>query len=250
MKLLEVSAWVTASVVVLAMVVAAELGVRVAHRTAHPGAHATADDATATVFALVLAFTFGAAASKYDRRLWLMVDEATAIGDFAGVASTLKEPHRAEILRVLREYVDLRIASNLEGNDAAKDARLVARSRTLQSAMANAVQEAVAEQDTPSVHTPLVMNMNATTTAFERQRAALNDHVPQPILVLVILSSLVSAFSLGRRQATSREYLSTILFIILVALVIFAILDLEQPRSGRVRVPVHALESLRATLSQ
>lgn len=252
MWLARVDAWVTASVLVIVMLLAAELGLRAGMRTANrPGATSTRiDDATAALFGLLLGFTFGSAASRYDRRLWLMVGEATAIGDFAGVASVLAEPERSELKAQLRQYIDVRIETSFAGRDAAKDAALVARAREMHQTMTAITARAIESKNTPSVHPTLVTVLNATTTTFENRRAALNDHVPVTILVMLLVSSILGAMSLGRVQGVNRtrQSVPTVIFIGLVGLTIFTILDLEQPRWGVVGVPVTALESVRSSL--
>jgi hypothetical protein len=252
MWLVRTDAWITASVLVVIMLLAAEVGLRVGRRTADlRGAKVTrVDDASAALFGLLLAFTFGSATTRYDRRLWLMVNEATAIGDFAGAAGVLAEPQRSELRKDLVAYLDVRIATTLIGEDPVKEAQLLERTRDLQQSMHATAQRAVQSQNSPSVHTALLMTYNSTTTAFENRRAALYDRVPLTILVMLIVTSTFAAFSLGRVQGVNRarQPVAMVVFIALVGFSFYTTLDLEQPRSGLVRVPVAALQSVRASL--
>jgi hypothetical protein len=248
-SLLEVDAWVVACVLVVGMAIAAELGLRAGHRAPKPGTSSPIDLATVSLFGLVLAFSFGAAAGKYDRRLWLLVNEATAIGDFAGSASVLEEPDRSELTQELVEYADVRIAGTLAPAGTASQKAHVQRARALQEAMMRTVAHAIHEQNAPSTHHTLVATMNETTTAFENSQTTLYDHIPSTILVMLLVSALVGAFSVGRQQGTmGGRGLPEALFIVLVALVVYTIVDLEQPTSGTARVPVRALESVRSVL--
>jgi hypothetical protein len=61
------------------------------------------------LLAFLLAFTFGMAASRFDTRRELVLDEANAIGTTYLRAALLPEPHRTEIRSLLRDYVDLRL---------------------------------------------------------------------------------------------------------------------------------------------
>jgi len=252
MWLAQLDAWITASALVVLMGISAEVGLRLGQRTAaRAGATNTRiDDATAALFGLLLAFTFGAATARYDKRLWLMVDEAAAIGDLAGVAAVIAEPERSELKKELIEYIDVRIATSLIGGDSAKDAQLVEQARQRQDAMTATATRAVRANNTPSIHTALVMKLSEVTTTFEKRRAALNDHVPPTILVMLLVTAAIGAFSLGRVQGVnrSRQVLPTAIFILLVGLAVYTTLDLDDARSGTVRVPVSALESVRASL--
>ena len=65
--------------------------------------------ATLGLLAFILAFTFGLAASRFDERRHVVLNEANAIGTTYLRAGLLAEPHGTEIRRLLREYVDLRL---------------------------------------------------------------------------------------------------------------------------------------------
>src|SRR5262249_18785163 len=57
------------------------------------------------LLAFLLAFTFGMAASKFEARRETLLNEANNVGTTYLRAQMLPEPDRAEIRRLLREYV-------------------------------------------------------------------------------------------------------------------------------------------------
>src|SRR5437899_3173260 len=65
--------------------------------------------ATLGLLAFILAFTFGLAAARFDARREVLLDEANAIGTTYLRAGLLAEPHRTEVRKLLREYVDVRL---------------------------------------------------------------------------------------------------------------------------------------------
>ena len=65
--------------------------------------------ATLGLLAFLLAFTFGMAASRYDTRRQLVLQEANTIGTTYLRADMLPEPQRSEIRNLLREYAALRV---------------------------------------------------------------------------------------------------------------------------------------------
>jgi hypothetical protein len=248
--LLLPAAWLTALFISLLMAAACEAGFRFGEPRRASATHV--DNAVLALLGLLLAFSFSHAADKHDRRQWEAVAEATAVGDLAGVASVLAEPERGELRLQLRDYVDLRLESaEPSGDEDAVDA-LFERNEALLHEMTATTSRAVERQNTPSVHNVLVATLNSVTTAFERRRAARRDHLPVTILSMLMISTLMGAYVLGRMQRASggRQPLPTALFIGLVSVVVFVIIDLEQPRRGVVRVWQAPFVELRDSLNE
>ena len=65
--------------------------------------------AVLALLAFLLTFTFGMAASRFEARRQVLLDEANAIGTAYLRAALLSDPQRAEIRKLLREYVDVRL---------------------------------------------------------------------------------------------------------------------------------------------
>ena len=62
------------------------------------------------LLAFLLAIAFSLAANRFEDRRAVLLDEANAIGTCYLRAAMLPEPHRTEVRRMLREYVDVRLA--------------------------------------------------------------------------------------------------------------------------------------------
>lgn len=73
--------------------------------------------------AFMLAFTFGLAASRYDARRQVVLEEANAIGTTYLRARLLPEPHRTASAGLLREYVGARVRGVRDGDIAGAIAR-------------------------------------------------------------------------------------------------------------------------------
>jgi hypothetical protein len=67
--------------------------------------------ATLGLLAFLLAFTFGLAASRFDARRHLLLDEVNAIRTTALQARLLLEPENSELSQLLRQYVNHRVAA-------------------------------------------------------------------------------------------------------------------------------------------
>ena len=61
------------------------------------------------LLALMIAFTFAMALSRFEGRRDAVLQEANAIGTTALRARLLPEPHNTETLKLLREYVQIRL---------------------------------------------------------------------------------------------------------------------------------------------
>src|SRR5690242_18172478 len=64
---------------------------------------------TLGLLAFLLAFTFGLAASRFETRRQILLQEANAIGTTYLRAGMLSEPMRTDSQNLLREYVDVRL---------------------------------------------------------------------------------------------------------------------------------------------
>ena len=69
----------------------------------------TLESAMLGLLALMIAFTFSMALSRFDLRRDALLNEANAIGTTALRARLLPEPHRTETLKLLQEYVQIRL---------------------------------------------------------------------------------------------------------------------------------------------
>ena len=103
------------------------------------------------LLAFMLGFTFSLAASRFDARRYVVLDEANAIGTTYLRARLLPEPEQSEIAKLLREYVDVRVHGIEEG--AIQDA--VKRSEELQEKLWSAAMSAADKQ--PTVMTSLFL---------------------------------------------------------------------------------------------
>src|SRR5262245_53113438 len=88
----------------------------------------TVKSAVLALLGLLLGFSFALAAARHDARRELVVEEANSIGTTALRAQLLPEPHAANVITLLREYVPLRIEAHREAQFS--DRFITARKRT------------------------------------------------------------------------------------------------------------------------
>jgi hypothetical protein len=85
--------------------------------------------------ALVVGFTFFMALTRFEARREAVLNEANAIGTTALRARLLPEPHRSESLKLLREYVQIRIDYISSGKSFAELPTIIERSNNIQETL-------------------------------------------------------------------------------------------------------------------
>ena len=248
--------WLVAGAGWLALMAAVETGYRVGRRLPAPGeatqSHVgSLQGAALGLLALLLAFTFSMAVSRYDTRKQLVMDEANAIGTTALRTSLLPEPQRGQARASLKAYVAARLAFYGAGEDGARvDAAQETTAREQQRLWALATD--VAAQDPRSVPAGLfVQTLNDSIDLAEKRLVALESHVPGTVMALLFIVSTLSFGYLGYGSALAgaRHFASTAVFGLLVTLVATIILDIDRPRGGLIRVSQASMQRLAASLA-
>jgi hypothetical protein len=205
------------------------------------------DDASVAVLGLLLAFSFGTSMSKYDQRRLAVVADSNAIGDFYTCATLLKEPTRAKLRSVIKEYAELRLSLtkgriNLEG--------ALIKAEDLHRQMTDLVRQAL--NDGTPIAVSLTNTLNGVIRNQAARLAAFRDRLPMSVTILLAMASLVATLLIGREQGVTaaREVAGTVCFILLVCLAIFVTLDMNQPDRGFLRTSQESMERLLSSMQQ
>ncbi len=201
-------------------------------------------DGSMTLLGLLLAFTFAMALGRHDNRRAAVVADSNAIGDFYTCATILKEPSRSKLQDVIREYAHLRLKMDRGWLPQQEQMAGLQECRALQSQMTAHVADAV-QEGTP-IAVSLTNTLNALTSSHASRLAAYQESLSWSIVLLLLLSAVSPAFLIGQQQGESSKvhYGGTVCFIFLVGLVIFVVLDLNQPARGLITVNLESLEQV------
>jgi hypothetical protein len=238
--------WVVALSIGLfaAMLACLEIGYRIGRRGAaeHPElAHKGIGAVEAAVFALLgllLAFSFSGATSRLDARRQLIVQEANAIGTGYLRLDLLPANDQPEMRHLFREYLDarLRVYEKLPDLKAAEEE--ISRSQQMQQEIwsrALIANRADQSQNVARVLLPALNEMIDTTTS---RSIALHTRLPALIFALLIcvalLSGLLAGYAMAERER--RSWLHMISYAMVVAITVYVVLDLDNPRSGLIRL--------------
>ncbi len=243
----QVDAWIVALGFLVAMLIFWVLGRRSGRRLSpdvgqDPGNKFT--EASMAILGLLLAFTFAMSAGRHDKRRLAVVEESNAIHNFYTCATLLKEPHRSVLQSLIREYAQNELVVLARFVPYQEQQRATLRGWELHDRMRGIVAQAIAEGTPISVS--LTNSLNGVTSANASRIAAYEETLPWSIQLLLLLAAIVPSFLVGEQQgASQRTRLSgTLCFIILVTLVIFVILDLNQGRRGLIMANREPFERL------
>jgi hypothetical protein len=208
----------------------------------------------AAVFALLgllLGFSFSGGMSRLDARRQLIVREANAIGTAYLRLDLLPAANQPEMRHLFRDYLDRRLVYEKPSNPEAAE-RELRRAQLLQQQIwsrAVTVSRADPSQDVARLLLPALNEMIDVTTS---RTIALHTHLPPLIFALLVcvalLSSLLAGYAMAKRM--DRSWLHLLLYALVVALTVYALLDLEDPRSGLIRLDAaeRALTELRDSI--
>jgi hypothetical protein len=194
------------------------------------------DGAVFALLGLLLAFTFSGAASRFDERRKLVVEEANAIGTAYLRIDLLPSAAQADLRASFRRYVDARLAVYRALPDiAAAKAELVRATGLQQEIWAKAVAASTGAQAPTMLLLPALNEMIDITTA---RTMAAQTHPPTIIFVLLFALALLSALLAGYAMAPAgtRNWIHMVAFALTLAGAVYVILDIEYPRLGAIRV--------------
>jgi len=205
------------------------------------------------LLALLVAFTFSGAASRFDARRQLVVQEANAIGTAYLRLDLLPPAARPALRDSFRRYLDSRLEAYRQLPDVEAFLAAFARSVALQGEIWTRAVAACpkAEAGTPACML-LVPALNEMFDITTTRRAALDMHPPAIIFVMLCALALVTALVAGYNLTGDprHNWLPMIGFAITVAITVYVILDIEYPRLGLIRVNAidRMLVELRASM--
>jgi hypothetical protein len=217
-----------------------------------PGAGAL-EAAVFGLLALLIAFIFSGAASRFDARRHLVVEEANAIGT-AYLRVDLVPPAVQPALRdSFRRYLDSRLDVYRKIPDFAAARAELEKSVALQAEIwTQAVAACPKAEGAPAPCMLLLPALNQMIDITTTRTAAAQIHPPASIFVMLIAIAFVTALLAGYNLTGEgkQSWLPMLGFAVTVAVTVYVIIDIEYPRLGLIRVDAidRVLMELRATM--
>jgi len=248
--------WVIALGLLCAMSAADEIGFRVGARGRERETDPSRAAATAlkgSVFglvALLLGFSFSATTARYDLRQRLVLDQANAVGTCHLRAGLLESSPGERIRASLRRYVRAHLEYAAAGDDHAALSRAGAEIDRILDDLWAAVEEANRRSPDAVRNSLIVPAVNDVIDLSSTRAWAGRNHLPAPVLTLLLAGVLVSSLLLGHSsgQAGRRHVGLWLASNLILVLVMYVVLDFDRPRRGLIRVDQTPLAELESTL--
>lgn len=227
----------------IGMIALLELGRRIGKRRSvqeEEGARAglgAVEGAVFALFGLLIAFTFSGAASRFDTRRDLIVQEANAIGTAWLRLDLLPEVSQPELRELFRTYVETRLAVYQSLPDLEAARRELDKTAALQSEIWS--KSVAAAKSSPSPLTASVIPaLNEMIDITTTRTMATRMHPPVIIILMMGILALASSLLAGYAMAGGRKrsWIHVVVFSLITAMTVYVILDLEFPRLGIIRV--------------
>ena len=185
---------------------------------------------------LMIAFTFSGAASRFETRRQLIVEEANAIGTAYLRLDLLPADAQPKLKELFRRYVDARLDAYRKLPDVPAAKEVLAQSIALQGEIwTGALESGRANPQATMLLVPALNEMIDITTT---RTVALQTHPPRIIFAMLGLLALACSLLAGYAMAgtKSRSLVHGLGFAAILTLTVYVILDLEHPRVGLIRI--------------
>ena len=232
---------------------ASEIGWQLGVRADGRGGHniSALEQALLGLLALIIGFTFLMALTRFEERREGVLNEANAIGTTALRARLLPEPHRTEILKLLREYAQIRVDYIPSGKSFAEVPTIIDRSNAIHEALWQQAKAAAAT-DNNMVPTGLfIQALNDMIDGQGKRLSALRNHIPNIVLVSLLAITAIACGFAGYASGIEprRTRLPVYIMGALICGVIFVILDLDRPNVGFITIDQQPMIDTAATIA-
>jgi hypothetical protein len=219
---------------------------------AHTGTGAV-DGAVFALLGLLVAFTFSGAASRFDERRNLIVQETNDIGTAYLRLDLLPASAQPPLRDLFRRYMDSRLEVYQKLPDLEASRAALARATKLQGEIwSQAVAAGRLEGAAPAATMLLLPALNQMIDVTTTRTLAAQLHPPVVIFALLFGLALVAALlaGFGMAGAKARSWVHMIGFAAVMAAAVYVIIDIEYPRLGLIRVDAfdQALVDLRKSM--
>jgi hypothetical protein len=154
--------------------------------------------------------------------------------------------------RFFREYLDARLRVHQKLPDLKAAEQELAQATKIQQAIWSQAVILSRADPTQAAARLLLPALNEMIDVNTSRTVALHTHIPSLIfsllMIVALLSGLVAGYAMAKRR--SRSWLHMLVYALVIAITIYAVLDLDDPRSGLIRLDAadNALLELRDSI--
>ncbi len=198
-----------------------------------------AEDAVFGLLALLIAFTFFGAASRFDDRRNLVAVEANTIGTAYQRLDLLPDDAQPELRALFRRYLEARLLAYHNVEDRESTQAELDQSSALQDEIWQKTVRATRRPDTSAPATMLVVaSLNEMFDITDTRVAATRTHPPRIVYWLLAGLCLIAGLLVGYATSVNpdRSWLHSFVFAAILTLTVYVTIEIEYPRMGVIRV--------------
>ncbi|MBP6557699.1 MAG: hypothetical protein KAX93_00495 [Flavobacterium sp.] len=189
------------------------------------------------LLALLLSFTFGMSASRYDERRQVMIEEANDIGTAVLRCDLYPDSIKKQLKLNFKDYVEARIEYYDAGIDAEKISAAKNKTEQKSAAIWSIVMTESQKPENVLRSQQMIPALNSMIDVVTTREETKNATVPESIFWLLFMLIFSASFIIG--YSTNGKKVNRVLiygFSLMTALTVFLILDLDRPRRGLINV--------------
>ena len=199
------------------------------------------------VLALILAFTYAAAVSRFDARKQAVILEASVLSTAFNRADLVAEPGRTELKQALHDYALTRVIKHGRKINREELNSIVKKSLDAQAKLWPIITAQILPQSQPvPIVLSLVTSVNKVHDTHTARLAAAQDKLPLSVtlmLLFVAAASLgVAGFNAGISGRMSRWRMTA--FAVVLILVMIVIQDFDRPQEGFIVISQDSLNNV------
>jgi hypothetical protein len=201
------------------------------------------------LLAFILAFTFGMAASRFDARKQLLLDEANAIGTAFLRTDFLAEPQGTEARKLLRKYVDVRVEGVLHPE---KLPQALVDSEVLHQRLWSQVTALSRQTNNPVLLGLYIQSLNEVIDLHaKRVTVGLQYRIPGSIWLALCFVTILTMWAVGYNFAINGRgsFLISLVLALAFSAITFLIADLDRGAEGLLKVSQRPMIELQQHLS-
>jgi hypothetical protein len=204
------------------------------------------------LLSLLLGFTFAIASHHYDKRNEAMKEEANAIGTTYLRAHSLPDSVKNETLSTLKKYVDLRVqAGELALNGSTREVFLQEAGQ-VRTKLWDLAMKSVKADDRITTSGLYVQTLNNLIDSYGTRDEVLTRHIPEIVNTVLIITIILSGFSIGYTSSlfNHRPSSTAIGYLVAVVFLTSLLMDLDRPRRGLIQVSQKNMLDLQKEISE
>ena len=176
-------------------------------------------------------------ASRYDTRRALLIQEANNISTVLSCADLYPDSSRREFRKYLQQYVEARILYYNAGTiDEVKIAKTLHDAAKISNQIWQRAAHLSRESPTFVPYNLMLSALNDMTGVMTSRDAARLARVPEPIIWLLIILTLLGSLIIGySKKEKKNDWIVLSIYSLMTVITIYIIIDLDRPQRGIIK---------------